>query len=48
MANTEDDRKRERAETAPCPSCKGLGYLPANYSRGAIPCGCEEPEDDGE
>jgi len=31
---------------SPCRSCRGLGYLPATYSRGAIPCGCDEPSED--
>lgn len=46
--NTVEDWKRE-ADAGGCRSCRGLGYLPATYSRGAIPCGCDEPtQDDAE
>lgn len=46
--NTAEDWKRE-ADTGLCRHCRGLGYLLATYSRGAIPCGCDEPtEDDAE
>jgi hypothetical protein len=43
--NTADDWKRE-ADTGRCRHCRGLGYLPATYSRGAEPCGCDEPQVD--
>jgi len=46
--NTAEDWKHE-ADTGGCRACRGLGYLPATHSRGAIPCGCDEPtEDDAE
>lgn len=45
--NTEEDWKRESFFDRKCGLCAGLGYLPATYSRGAIPCGCDEPMEDG-
>ncbi len=31
---------------APCRYCHGSGWLPATYSSGPSPCGCDEPEED--
>lgn len=42
---TADSWKHER-DLGGCRHCRGLGYLPASYSRGAIPCGCDDPAED--
>lgn len=40
------DPRDAEDERPVCPSCRGLGYLPGNHDRGAIPCGCDETEDE--
>ena len=43
--NTEEDWKRERAETRPC-RCQGRGWITdPNAPSGGSPCGCDDVEE---